>query len=178
MFLVITRLWCTVRRSIHTRPLPILQLGITPRVWRSRLGLELLWERLGAAVGAITAGGAGTTTSPSIETTPSSTTPIGRTFRIGRPAVATAGSIIRNTAGVLPTQTERPPTSMVAQLAEIQCQIGKQMPVRTRVNREAGDRLVLAIGVLIGAGNKPVGMIAVQAGETPAAAAAEVGLAT
>jgi hypothetical protein len=52
------------------------------------------------------------------------------------------------------------------------------MPVRTRVNREAGDRLVLAIGVLIGAGNKPVGMIAVQAGETPAAAAAEVGLAT
>ena len=67
---------------------------------------------------------------------------------------------------------------MVAQLAEIQCPIGRQMPARTRVNGEAGSGLGLATGVLIGAGSRRVEVIAMQEGETLEAAAVEVGLAT
>ena len=52
------------------------------------------------------------------------------------------------------------------------------MRVRTRVNGEAGNRRALATGVLIGAGSRRVEVIVVQAGETPAAAAVEAGLAT
>jgi hypothetical protein len=52
------------------------------------------------------------------------------------------------------------------------------MLVRTRVNREAGDRLVLATGVLIGTGSRRVEVIAVQAAETPEAGAVGLGLAT
>jgi hypothetical protein len=66
---------------------------------------------------------------------------------------------------------------MAAQVAETRCPIGRQMPVRTRVNGEAGNRPVLAIGVLIGAGSR-VEVIAMQAGETLERATMEVGLAT
>ena len=67
---------------------------------------------------------------------------------------------------------------MVAQLAEIRCPIGRLTPVRTRVNGEAGNKLALAIGVRIAVGSRRVEVIAVRGGETPEAAAVEVGLAT
>jgi hypothetical protein len=73
---------------------------------------------------------------------------------------------------VLLIQTGQQPTNMVAQLAEIRCPLDRQMRVRTKVKGEAGIRLALATGVLIGLGRR-VAATAAQAEGTRAAATAE-----
>src|SRR5450755_112809 len=115
--------------------MPTLQSSIRPwditrPGWQSHLGLELRWERCGAADGVTDVVGAAIITSPSITTTTSSTTATGPpTSLLG--ATAT-GSITRSIAAGPLIPTERWQINMVAPRGATPCRIDRRMPGRTR----------------------------------------------
>jgi hypothetical protein len=100
-------------------------------------------------------------------------------FRTGRPAVAITGNTTRNIAEELPIQIERRPTSMGAQLAEIQDRHGRRKTVRTKGNaatdnketevRERGSSRALATEVPAGETRVVVGAARAAGAETESA---------
>src|SRR5580692_5343035 len=68
MYLPMILTWCMAHRFIPIPPFTIRRRATTRREWRSRLELDWLLERLGAAAGAGGADGAATTTSTSTTT--------------------------------------------------------------------------------------------------------------
>ena len=88
----------------------------------------------------------------------------------------TTGSIIRSTAEVLLIQIRRRPTSMVAQLAEIQWPAGRRRHVRTSRNEAASNRPPPATGVRRETDSRDRPAIGVLVGETPATVAREAAI--